>query len=489
MNSSRLPRRRFLKRSLQGAAALAGAWAAPQVLPAAALGLADLAPPSERIRLGLIGCGNHGVTWNLRQIFRYGQAQVVAVCDVDAQHLQNGKQAVDKHYSQALGKDYQGCGTYGDFRELVRRKDIDAVANCTPDHWHVLPALMAAKCGKDIICEKPLTLFIAEGRALSDAVRRQQRVFQTASENRSLDVYIRLIELVHGGVVGKLRHIAVRLPMGNNSMRIASEGKDLFEQRDARDPPSWLNYDMWLGQAPVIPYIAARVHGNFRWNLAFSAGVLTDWGAHMCDLAQWGHDSETLGPVEVEGQGDFPPRDAVHNTAPTFTIHYRYADGVTMTVSAGPGDLDPNKSYDIPVVGRTSQPGIRFEGSDGWIECHKWRGALKASRREMLEAAIDPQHVKIYRTNEVVGRGEGGKGGEYGNFFACIKSRAATYAPAETGHRTITIPHIGNIAMLLGRKLRWNPQQEKFTDDAEANAMCSRPQRQPWTMANVDKWI
>jgi predicted dehydrogenase len=453
------------------------------------LGLAHAAAPSERIRLGLIGCGNHGVGWNLRQIFRWSDAQVLAVCDVDSDRLAVGKKAVDDNYAKVFGKEYKDCTAYGDFRELVRRKDLDVVAVCTPDHWHVLPALMAVKSGKDVICEKPLTLFIEEGRALSDAVKTHHRVFQTASENRSVDVYLRLVELVRGGVIGRLKHIEVRTPLGNTNARVTGDAKAAFGQDKAEDPPATLNYDMWLGQAPKMPYIAARTHGNFRWNLAFSGGVITDWGAHMCDLAQWGHNSELSGPVEVEGKGDFPPRDAVYNTAPTFELHYRYSDGVTMTLSAGHGDLDVQKTHAGPIVGRTPSPGIRFEGTDGWIECHAWRGTLKASKREMLDATVDPQKVAfVHRPTEIVPR-RGGGGGEYRDFFDAVKSRGLTYAPAEVGHRTITIPHIGNIAMLLGRKLHWNPDQEKFVGDDQANPMLTRKQREPWTMANVDHWI
>ncbi len=388
-------------------AAARGRWRrlqAPLVIPSSVLGRDDTAPPSERIRVGLIGCGNHGLGWNLPQIFRCPDVQVVAVCDVDQRHLDQGRRAVDEKYGEVYGKAYQPCQGYGDFRGLVTRADIDAIVNCTPDHWHVIPSIMAAKCGKDVICEKPLTLFVEEGRQLCRAVRANQRVFQTASENRSLDVYLRLVELVRGGVIGQLKHIEVRLPVGNTNMRVGGEARDAFFQREASDPPAHLDYDMWLGQAAKMPYVAARVHGNFRWNLAFSGGVLTDWGAHMCDLAQWGHNSERTGPVEVEGNGDWPPRDAVLNTAPTFIIQYKYADGVTMNVSAGTGDLDPRQSVAGPVVGRTSQPGIRFEGTDGWIESHNWRGSLKASRREMLDTEIDPATAGIYRPSEIVPR-------------------------------------------------------------------------------------
>jgi hypothetical protein len=161
---------------------------------------------------------------------------------------------------------------------------------------------------------------------------------------------------------------------------------------------------------------------------------------------------------------------------------------VTLRVSAGKGDLDPQQKHEGPVVGRTSEPGIRFEGSDGWIESHRWRGSLKASRRAMLDAVIDPEKVKIYRPSEIVPRDEG-IGGEHRNFVDCVKSRQPCYAPAETGHRTITIPHIGNIAMLLGRKLRWNPEDERFVDDPAADAMLSRRQREPWTIADIDAWM
>lgn len=468
---------------------LAGTLALPTLVRSSALGMTGLAPASERITLGLIGCGGHGAGWNLDQVFRHSDAQVIAVCDVDARRLEEGKQKVDQHYRAKLGQDYRECTPYKDFRELVNRRDIVAIMNATPDHWHVLPALLASECGKDVICEKPLTLFVEEGQVLCQTVAKNKTVFQTASENRSIDVYIRLISLVRAAVVGKLRHIEVRLPMGNTNQRVVGEAKDLFGKAVAEDPPSYLDYEMWLGQAPWMPYMPARLHGNFRWNLAFSGGVITDWGAHMIDLAQWGHNTERTGPTEVEGQGDFPPRDAVYNTAATFDVHYRYADGVTMRVSAGPGDLDPRQAEAAtPLVGRTASPGIRFEGSEGWIESHNWRGSLRASRRELLDVEVDPQAVGVYVPSEVVKR-DAPIGGEHRNFFDCIKTRQPCYAPAEVGHRTVTIAHIGNIAMMLGRKLRWNPAQERFEQDDQANAMLTRTQREPWTMKNVASWI
>ncbi len=469
MSHSHLNRRHFIKRSLMAAGAAASAGAGPLLVPSSSLGLVGLAAPSERIRVGLIGCGGHGSGWNLDQIFRCPDAQVVALCDVDSRRLSAARKRVDGYYETLFGKHYKPCDGHGDFRKLILREDIDAVVNCTPDHWHVIPAIMAAKCGKDIICEKPLTLFVDEGKVLCKTVRENKRVFQTASENRSVDVYLRLIELVRAGAVGKLGHIEVGIPPGNTVVRIQEQDRAGYDQRTPQPAPPELDYGMWLGQAPQMPYIPARTHGSFRWNLAFSGGVLTDWGAHMIDLAQWGHNTEHSGPVAVEGTGDFPARDAVFNTAATCELHYKYADGVTMRVA-------------------TSGPKIRFEGADGWLECSGWRGPLRASRQEVLEVHVDPDKVNVYRPSEIVGREEN-QGGEHRNFYDCVKSRRDCYAPAETGHRTITIAHIGNIAMMLDRKLSWDPQKEDFIDDVEASGMLSRGQREPWTIANIDKWI
>jgi predicted dehydrogenase len=468
MPSVMTSRRRFLR--VAAGRSLAAACSAPWIVPASALGRAAAAAPSERIRVGLIGCGGHGSGWNLDQIFRCQDVQVAALCDVDQRRLDAARRRVDDHYRGVLGRGYGGCDAYGDFRKLILRPDLDAIANCTPDHWHVIPAIMAVRCAKDVICEKPLTLFVEEGQILCREVRRHQRVFQTASENRSLDVYLRLISLVRSGAVGRLRHIEVGLPRGNTVERIQRQDRGTYAQQDPQPVPPELDYEMWLGQAPRMPYIPARTHGSFRWNLAFSGGVLTDWGAHMIDLAQWGHNSERSGPVTVSGRGDFPPPDAVFNTSPTCDLRYEFADGVTMRVT-------------------TSGPAIRFEGSEGWIASNGWRGALTASQEDILRAAVDEETAAaIYRPGEVVRR-EDSIGGEHRNFYDCVKSRQDCYAPAETGHRTITIAHIGNIAMQLGRALRWDPAREDFVDDPEASALLTRQQREPWTIANIDRWI
>jgi predicted dehydrogenase len=437
LRDQRITRRGFVK----GAAA---AIAAPSIVSACALGRGRTIAPSERITVGFIGTGDHGVNWNMRYFFKQPDAQIVAVCDVDRARREDARKRVDAHYGETLSKgSYKGCSSHNDFREVIHRKDIDAVMVSTPDHWHVIPALMAVRAGKDVECEKPLTLTVVEGRVLADAVKKHKRIFQTSSENRSIADYHRMCELVRNGRIGKLQHIKVTLPRGHS---IHPESMEICP------PPEGFDYNFWLGQAPEAPYCPARCHWNFRWILDYSGGMLTDWGAHMIDLAQWGNDTEHTGPVAVEGKGTFP-KEGLYNTATDFSIDYKYVNGVTMNVSS-------------------SQPGIRFEGSEGWIESKGWRGPLEASPKTILDSKIGPNEIHLYTE----------PGGEQRNFLDCVKSRKPCYAPAEVGHRTITIAHIGHISMRLGRKLKWNPSKERFVGDDAANAMLSRPMRKPWTL-------
>ena len=268
---------------------------------------------------------------------------------------------------------------------------------------------------------------------------------------------------MRNGRIGTLEHIAVTLPGGNDRRG------DHFDQRDEEPVPEELNYEMWQGQAPMRRYIPARVHSSFRWCSEYSGGRLTDWGAHLIDLAQWGNGTDRSGPVEVEGTGTFPPAGEIFDTAADFDIDYLYANGVTMNISTG-------------------SPGVRFEGTDGWIQFTRWRGALEASDPEILVSTIGPDETHLHRPSTVVGRGSG-IGGEHRDFIDCVKSRNQCYAPAEIGHRTITVSHIGNISMKLERKLQWNPDTERFVDDDQANAMLAREQREPWTIANIDSWL
>jgi predicted dehydrogenase len=433
----RISRRRFVKNA-------SVAVAAPLIIPSLALGLDGAVAPSNRITLGLIGVGDHGVNRNLKRFLREPDAQIVAVCDVDSERREAAAKMVEEAYAAAKSKgSYKGCAAYNDFRQIIERKDIDAVMVSTPDHWHVIPALMAARAGKDVECEKPLTMTVAEGRALADAVAKHNRIFQTSSENRSYECYYRAVELVRNGRIGKLQNIKVTLPRGH-SIHPAS--------MEVGPPPKGFDYDLWLGQAPEAPYCPARCHWNFRWILDYSGGQLTDWGAHLIDIAQWGNNTELTGPVEVEGKATFP-KEGLYNTATDFDINYKYANGVTLNVSA-------------------SQPGIRFEGTDGWVGNKQWNAPLEAEPKTILDSKIGENEIHVYKEPL----------GEQRNFLDCVKSRKPCYAPAEVGHRTITIAHIGHISMRLGRKLKWDPDKERFVGDDEANKMLSRPMRKPWTL-------
>ncbi len=439
-NSTQHTRRSFLR---QSSIAAMGA-AAPMVLSSSVLGRDGKVAPSDQITLGVIGTGDHGINRNIKRFLPEPDCRILAVCDVDRSRRLEAKNLIETRYADMQERGaYKGCDDYNDFRSVIARTDIDAIMNAAPDHWHVIPSVMAVQAGKDVMCEKPLSLTVVEGRVLANAIKKHNRVFQTATENRSDKNYHRMCSLVRNGRIGKLKEIHVGLP-GKPSIRKAD--------MQVKEPPEGFDYDMWLGQAPVRPYSQARCHWNFRWILDYSGGQLTDWGAHMIDLAQWGHDTEHTGPVEIEGEGKFP-KDGLYNVAHDFIVRYTFADGVVMTVES-------------------HNPYLKFIGEDGWIGNNGWRADLEASSQSILKEKIGDDEVQLYTCPE----------GEQRNFLDCVKSREECYAPAEIGHRTITIAHIGHIAMLLKRKLRWNPDKEEFIGDPPANWLLSRPMREPWTL-------
>ena len=304
-------------------------------------------------------------------------------------------------------------------------------------------SIAAAKAGKDVQCEKP-TLTIAEGRELVRVIRKHNRVFQMSTEDRSVYEYHRMAELVRNGRIGKLHTIRVGLPSGY-WIHGGYEGV----QKPQRVPKGF-DYDMWLGPAPWAPYTPGRCHWNFRWIQDYSEGMLSDWGAHLVDTAQWGNDTEHTGPVEIEGRGVFP-KDGLYNAATEFNIRYRYTNGVMMIVES-------------------SEPSIRFEGTDGWVGNVGWRGNLEAEPKEILDSVIGPNEKHLYTC----------AGGEHRNFLDCVKSRKDPYFPVEIGHRTCSVLHLGSIVMLLNRKLKWDPDRESFGGDDEANRMLRRSMRSPW---------
>ncbi len=424
-------RRRFLKRMGAGGAL---AVAAPFVATSAALGDAERPAASERIAVGFIGVGDHGIGRNLRMFLGQQDVQVVAICDVDQAQIDKASAVLSQH----LGDGYT-CQTTRDWREVVAREDIDAVMISTHDPWHVPISTAAVRSGKDVICEKP-TLTVAEGRILADVVQQFGAVFQWATEGRSVGAYHRMAELVRNGRIGKLRRIRVTLPAGpGNAGNPAPQPL----------PPNF-DWDMWLGPAPWAPYRAGLHLFHWRWVSDYSGGQLSDWGAHLLDFSQWANDTERSGPVEVEGTGR-RHETGLYDTYHEYHLKYRYADGVELTIDSG-------------------GTGIRFEGSDGWVGNASWRAPLEASSEEILRSEIGPGEIHLFTEPR----------GEHRNFLDCVKSRRDPYFPAEVGHRCCSISHLGNIAITLGRKLQWDPGREQFTNDDTANLMLARAAREPW---------
>jgi predicted dehydrogenase len=438
-----ITRRQFLKSS--AVAATSTALLGPTIVPASVFGAEA---PSNRITLGCIGVGRQGIS-DMRGFMGLKQAQVVAVCDVDSNRVRYARQLVEKQYgAQSSAGSYKGCATYKDFRDLVGQADIDAVSIVTPDHWHTLPAIAAAKAGKDIFLEKPLTLTIEEGRVLSDTVRRYGRVFQVGSQQRSDSRFRQACELVRNSRIGKLQTVKVGF------------GVDPPTGREPPMPvPDGLDYDFWLGPTPWAAYTEKRVHpktgyGRPGWLriAAYGAGMITGWGAHHNDTAQWGMGTEYTGPVQIEGRTEYP-KDGLWDVHGDFSIEYTYANGVKVICA----DSKKNKQ------------GILFDGTEGWV--YVKRGHIDAQPKSLLNSTIGPNDIQLYKSNN-----------HKGNFLECIKSRAATIAPVEVAHRSCSVCLLGEIAMRLGRKLKWNPEKERFANDAEANRMLGRPMRSPWRL-------
>jgi myo-inositol 2-dehydrogenase/D-chiro-inositol 1-dehydrogenase len=453
-----MKRRQWLESTLAGAA---GAIVAPEIVPASVFGSEA---PSSTIQVGQIGCGRIARAHDLPGVMQYEVARVVAVCDVDRKRASDGKTFVEETCAKATGKPgYVEVAVHEDYRELLADPGIDAVVISTPDHWHAQVAMEAAWAGKDIYVQKPLSLTIAEGRALSDVIHRTGRILQVGSQQRSLSPwpqFRRACELVRNGRIGALRKVQIGLP-GDPSGD---------EEREMPVPPN-LDYDAWLGSTPVVYYTERRVHPQHDYSRPgwlrceqFGAGMITGWGAHHVDTAHWGMGTEYGGPVEVEGWAEFP-ESGLWDVHGRFSVKALYEGGVVMEID---GER-PN--------------GVRFEGSEGWIFVARGdvgvtasdpgaaenSEALAASDPAILRSEIDPDEVQLYRSDE-----------QHGNWLECIRTRRQPVAPAEIAHRSCTACLIFHTAMKLGRKLRWDPRLERFLDDDEANAMCSRPQRYPY---------
>ena len=427
-----LTRRQLLK----GAAACAVA--GPYLITSSRALAQGAAAPSNRINIGCIGIGKQG-GGHLGGLIGRKDVQLVAVCDVDSKHRAEARERIEKGYADAIkAGTFKGVKEYGDLRELLARPDVDAVMVATPDHWHVLASLLAIRSGKDVYVEKPLTLTIAEGRVLSDEVRRYGRILQVGSQQRSGEKFRRACEIARNRRIGEIKTVRVGLPLGRAMPPVT-----------AKAVPPELDYEMWLGPAPYELYCPERVHYNFRWNLDYSGGQTTNFGAHDLDITQWGLGMDDSGPVEVEGKGEFPV-DGPYNTPVKEKFQAKYANGVQVFVETGAS-------------------GVRFEGTEGWVYVN--RGVLQASNKSLLTAPLGPGDVRLYESRD-----------HWGNFLDCVRTRQQPICTAEIGHRTATFCHLANIAMRLDRKVRWDPAREQVIGDDEAARLTDRARRAPWTV-------
>jgi predicted dehydrogenase len=397
----------------------------------------------------------------MANIFPINNARIIAVCDLDANRVEDGKKLVNETYAAKFGKPYDGVTGYANYHDLLANKDIDAVLVSTPDHWHAHIAIDAVRAGKHVYLQKPASLTIAEGRAMSNAVQASGRTLQIGSQQRSTVQFRYAAELVRNGRIGTLERVEVGLP-----------GDPAGGDKTLMPVPDGFNYEMWLGETPYVYYTLDRVHptkgyGRPGWLRCrqFGAGMITGWGAHHIDSAHWGMDTEYTGPIEIWGQAEFPDHGLwdVHGTFKTEAL---YANGVRMSVS---GDY-PN--------------GIKFYGSKGWLFVSRGNDtvtksdpvaklndatALASSDPAIIKSVIGPDEIHLYKSDE-----------QHANWIECILERKEPISPAELGHRACTTCLLHDMAMVLKRKLYWDPVLERFRNDDEANSMLSRPQRAPY---------
>lgn len=396
-------------------------------------------PASDRIAVAVIGCGSQGRA-DMRGMSWNPNIEIMAFCDVDQGRMKQAQDEVRKIANISKAQNRTGSFiTSTDFRDILVRPDIDAVLIATPDHWHAPIVTAAARAGKDMYCEKPLSLTVKQGRVMSDTVRRFGRVFQTGSWQRSKGNFRTACELVRNGRVGKVKRITVSLPEGKTAGSLPEV-----------PVPKGFDYDMWLGPAPWAPYNPERCHFNFRHNFDYSGGLLTDWGAHHLDIARWGMGDVLDGPVEIEGQGEFPA-DGLYNTAVHYRIEYRYANGLVM-------------------VARDSEThGVKFEGDRGWISVNRF--GREANPRSLLAEKLSPGEIHLEKSAD-----------HTVNFVDCVRNRKETITPVENAHKSILLAHLGNISMRLRKKIRWDPVKEVIVNDPTANRMLDRPLRRPWVL-------
>jgi predicted dehydrogenase len=421
-------RRRFLKR----AAGVSAALAAPYFIPASAFGRSGWAAPSERITMGFIGIGNMG-GGHLDNFLGMKDVQIVAVCDVDAVKRADARRRVEEQYAaEREAGTFTGCDEYSKFEKLLARDDIDAVLIAVPDHWHAIIAIAACKAGKDVYCEKPLSLTIREADEMVAAARRYGTVFQTGSQQRSESNFRYACELVRNGRIGKLLRVNVGI------------GPPSTERYLPREPVrAGLDWERWLGPAPWQPYNPERCSGSYSggWRLIrdYSGGMSTDWGAHHYDIAQWGMGMDGSGPVEI-----IPPKERLAEG-----IKFVYANGVVME--------------------RGGANGILFTGTDGRVEVN--RGHLKTWPERIGKEPIGPNEIHLYESP-----------GHQVDWLNCIRTRRRPICDVAIGASSVTVCHLSNIAYWLERPIEWDPEKREIIGDEAAARWLDRPKRAPWRL-------
>jgi predicted dehydrogenase len=463
--SQRLPattRRRFLK----AIGTTATSFCIPSLVPSSALGANA---PSNRINVGLIGCG-HQSQRDVPSFLVHDDMQMLAVCDVNRSGIgyyypdqvlgwETAQRWVNEHYAEKTDRaQFKGCDAYVDFRELLARPDIDAVAIVVPDHWHALIAVAAMRAGKDVYCEKPLALTIQQGRQMVKAVRKYERVFQTGAQFRSSPNVRRACELVRNGRLGEIRR--VRTWVAPNSFESPGPGWKTMPVPDGFD------YDFWLGPAPEAPYHVERCFHRWRYILDYSNGQTTNFGAHTNDIAQWGLGKDGTTPVEFEDNGsEFLPEGSLFTTASKTAFRARYADGIELI-------CETRKSS-----------ATKFEGTEGRLEI-TLGGSMKTFPENLKDSVIGPDEIHLPRSNPA--REENVRkhidADHVRNFLDAVKSRQDPIEPVEVGHSTASLCLLGNMSQLLKRKFTWDPAAERSPDDDDVNQMLSRPMREPWKL-------
>jgi predicted dehydrogenase len=451
MNTSR---RSFLKKT--------SLLAFPAIIPASARGADGTVAPSNRITMASIGTGWQG-TGNMNNFMGVQGVQMLAACDLDKKHLASATDLINKRNGNSDAKGY------ADFREVLARKDIDAVMIATPDHWHALVAIEAAKQGKDIFGEKPLARTIREQQAIVKAVTDAKRVWQTGSWQRSNDNFRVGAEIVRNGLIGKLKEVQVGLPSGHADFA-NTKGKN-----QVTPPPADLDWEMWIGPSQMQDYIEGRVHKNWRWNYNTGGGQLLDWIGHHCDIAHWGMDCDDGGgPVEIEGKGEFPPSDAMWNTATKYRAEATYHNGVKMIIAGGHDDI---------------RGGTRWIGENGWVQVDRghfdcsnpdWKKVIQQRNKDkIVEKIVHKELPDELRKVQLMKSPTG----HFGNFIDCVRSRARTLTPVATAHRSAIPGHLALISMMTGRKIKWDPAKEEITGDEEAAKLMGREYRGPWKLS------